>query len=58
MKRIALLVGNTNGLSGVTVDLKNYIAFLKSDFGGSWYDSEIIVMSSPTRHDLIITKHL
>lgn len=54
MKRIALLVGNTNGLSGVTVDLKNYIAFLKSDFGGSWYDSEIIVMSSPTRHDLII----
>lgn len=53
MKRIALLVGNTTGLPGVTVDLNNYIAFLKSDFGGAWYESEIIVMSSPSRHDLI-----
>ena len=53
MKRIALLVGNTSGLSGVTVDLKNYIAFLKSDFGGAWYDREITIMSSPSKYDLL-----
>lgn len=52
MKRKALLVGNTNGLPGVQIDLANYANFLKSDFGGAWYESEIIILESPKKQDL------
>lgn len=42
MKKKILLIGNTNGLPGVKIDLENYKNYFKSNTGGQWYDSEII----------------
>lgn len=55
MKRRALLIGNSNGLAGVKKDISNYVKFLTSNFGGQWYDSEIIIKMNPTRSDLLNT---
>ena len=43
MKRIALLIGNSNGLPGVKKDIAHWIQFLESDQGGQWTDDEIII---------------
>jgi hypothetical protein len=48
MKRKAILIGNTNGLQGVQVDLNNYKKFLKSEIGGAWLDSEILTLKNPS----------
>ncbi len=53
MKRTALLIGNSNGLAGVKIDINNFNNFLKSDIGGKWYDSEITVEMNPTRRSLL-----
>lgn len=53
MKRVALLIGNSNGLSGVKKDILNWTRFLKSDQGGQWYDSEIIPLMNPSKRDLL-----
>jgi len=53
MKRIALLFGNSNGLSGVKVDLFKYFKFLTSDFGGQWFESEISIVMNPSRKELL-----
>lgn len=52
MKRVALLIGNSNGLSGVKNDIGNWRNFLKSDYGGRWYDDEINIVMNPTKNDL------
>ncbi|MDR2652773.1 MAG: caspase family protein [Prevotellaceae bacterium] len=55
MKRKALLIGNSNGLSGVKLDIRNFTMFLKQDVGGQWYDSEIVIKMNPLKSDLIAT---
>jgi hypothetical protein len=42
MRKQILLIGNTNDLPGVNIDIRNYRDFFKSPFGGSWFDNEII----------------
>jgi len=49
MKRRALLIGNSNGLAGVKLDIANYIKFLKSDVGGQWHDVEIRTVMNPSK---------
>lgn len=44
-KRKALLIGNSNGLEGVKVDLANFKSFLMSNKGGAWNDDEIVVLA-------------
>jgi hypothetical protein len=53
MERKALLFGNSNGLSGVKLDIANFKKFLKSDFGGRWLDSEIIILMNPSKSELL-----
>ena len=53
MKRKALLIGNTNGLAGVQIDIQKTKAFLLSDIGGAWLNSEIDVLTNPRRADLL-----
>jgi len=53
MKRRALLIGNSNGLSGVKLDLANYSNFLKREIGGKWFGSEISIVMNPTRLELL-----
>lgn len=55
MKRTALLIGNSNGLGGVKVDISNFTKFFMSDIGGRWYDSEIIISMNPTKAGLLST---
>ncbi|MGN4064955.1 caspase family protein [Burkholderia gladioli] len=49
MKRNALLIGNTGGLSGIAVDIERTRSFLKSLSGGQWRDSEITVLLDPSK---------
>lgn len=53
MKRIALLIGNSNGLPGVKKDIVHWTQFLKSDYGGQWTDKEIIIFMNPVKNDLL-----
>ena len=48
MKRKALLIANTNGLQGTKKDLLKFSSFLKSDFGGVWFDEEIEQLYDPS----------
>jgi Caspase domain len=41
MKRKAILLGNTEGLPGVKVDIQRFSNFLMSNFGGAWRGNEI-----------------
>ncbi|OZB42156.1 MAG: hypothetical protein B7X50_05120 [Alishewanella sp. 34-51-39] len=52
MKRKALLIGNSNGLAGVKLDISNMSSFLTSDRGGAWNSSEIVVLMNPTKIEL------
>lgn len=52
MKRKALLIGNSNGLSGVKLDISNMSSFLTSDRGGAWISSEFVVLMNPTKIEL------
>ena len=52
MEKRILIIGNTNGLPGVKVDVENYKTFFKSSYGGDWYDSEIIEKINVTKSDL------
>lgn len=52
MKKRLLLIGNTNGLPGVTRDIHNYKSFFLSDYGGAWDDSEIITKMNPPKDEL------
>jgi glyoxylase-like metal-dependent hydrolase (beta-lactamase superfamily II) len=52
MIRKALLIGNTNGLEGVKVDLSNFADFLESDYGGGWISDEIEILYDIAKSDL------
>lgn len=52
MKRRALLIGNSRGLSGVKKDMANFQAFLMGRYGGAWRRSEIVTMMNPELSDL------
>jgi hypothetical protein len=53
MKRKAVLIGNTSGLQGVKVDITRFSAFLKSNSGGAWYDSEIDILENERKSALL-----
>lgn len=55
MKRVALLIGNSNGLPGVKKDIANWKHFLQSDQGGQWYEEEIIIAMNPPKAELLLT---
>lgn len=52
MKRIALLIGNSDGLEGVKKDLVNWTRFLYSLEEGAWNSSEIITLMNPRKEEL------
>lgn len=52
MKRRALLIGNSNGLPGVQIDLKNIQSFLYSKQGGAWNVDEIFTLPNATKEEL------
>lgn len=41
MKKLALLIGNTNNLKGVEKDIYDFKTYLKSGIGGAWTEEEI-----------------
>jgi hypothetical protein len=49
MRRIALLISNTNGLEGTKADVAKFSRFLRSLQGGAWEDSEIFPLPDPSR---------
>lgn len=53
MKKIALLIGNSNGLEGVKIDLFEWKRFLMSAEGGAWMSSEIETFMNPRRDELL-----
>lgn len=53
MNRRALLIGNSNGLSGVKKDISKWKSFLMSDTGGGWLPREIDVAMNPSKADLL-----
>lgn len=53
MKRKALLIGNTNGLPGVKLDIANWVKFLESDKGGQWCNNEIDIVMNPKKSDIL-----
>jgi hypothetical protein len=53
MKRKALLIANTSGLQGVKVDISKFSAFLKSNRGGGWFDSEIQIIANESKLSLL-----
>lgn len=53
MNRKALLIGNSNGLSGVKKDISNWHSYLMSDIGGKWFPSEIDVEMNPSKISLM-----
>ena len=52
MKRKALLIGNSRGLTGVQIDLDNFESFLHSNEGGAWNLDEITVLPNATNKQL------
>lgn len=58
MNRRILLIGNTNGLPGVKVDIENYRHYFESLQGGQWDESEIEVLLDPSKLvlDFVILK--
>lgn len=53
MRRIALLIGNSNGLEGVKKDLYDWRNFLVSISGGAWVKDEIKILMNPSKVDLL-----
>ena len=52
MKRIAFIFGNTDGLLGVTKDMRRVDEFLRSAVGGAWDSEEIVVRSNLSLADV------
>lgn len=49
MNKRVFIIGNDRSLQGVKIDIENYRTFLKSPFGGEWYDQEINILLNPTK---------
>lgn len=52
MKRKALLIGNTDGLPGISKDLKDFRKYLMSEIGGCWKCTEIVEKLNLTKSKL------
>lgn len=53
MRRIALLIGNSDGLEGVKIDLVEWEKFLISPIGGAWKHNEITMFMNPQKRELL-----
>ena len=53
MKKIALLIGNSDGLEGVKTDLFEWKKFLISPVGGAWEHHEINMIMNPQKCELL-----
>ena len=53
MKRCALLIANADA-AGAQNDINNWKKFLRSDVGGAWYESEIQLLTNPSKKYLDI----
>ena len=53
MRRIALLIGNSDGLEGVKTDLFEWKKFLISPVGGAWEHHEINMIMNPQKCELL-----
>ncbi|MFI4919952.1 MAG: caspase family protein [Legionellales bacterium] len=53
MKRKAILLGNTDGLPGVKIDMERFSSFLKSDAGGAWLGSELEIFQDIAKAKLM-----
>ena len=57
MKRKAVLIESSNvagqkDLAGARVDIRNWNNYLKSELGGAWLDSEIVILNKPWSKDV------
>jgi len=55
MKKKILMIGNTDNLPGVPVDMSAYYSFFTSPAGGNWCDEEIDILLNPTQYELLDT---
>ena len=55
MRKKILMIGNTDDLPGVPIDISNYYDFFISPTGGSWHDEEIDILINSTQHELLET---
>ena len=55
MKKNILIIGNTEGLPGVKVDIENYKSFFRGSYGGSWRENEMIVKINSAKQDVMDT---
>ena len=53
MRKKILLIGNTDGLQGVTVDISGFYDFFASPVGGNWCSEEIDILLNPPLHSLL-----
>lgn len=53
MRKIALLIGNSDGLEGVKTDLFEWKKFLISPVGGAWERHEINMIMNPQKCELL-----
>lgn len=53
MRKKIIIVGNTQGLIGVKVDVENYKRFFCSSYGGNWYEQEIIEKVDVSKSELL-----
>jgi hypothetical protein len=53
MKKKAILLGNTEGLPGVKIDLERFSSFLKSDRGGAWRADELEIYQDISKAKLV-----
>ena len=53
MRKKILMIGNTDDLPGVPIDISNYYDFFISPTDGNRYDEEIDVLINPTQHELL-----
>lgn len=51
-RKYALLVGNTRGATGASLDIESYHNFLRSCVGGAWNKGEIETLFNPTCQSL------
>jgi len=52
MKKRILMIGNTDDLRGVPVDMNDYYYFFLSPADGNWRSDEIDILMNPTRREL------
>jgi hypothetical protein len=55
MRKKILMVGSTDNLPGVPIDISAYYSFFTSPAGGHWYDEEIDILLNPTQRELLET---